>query len=196
MANKEQATKFLNLASSKYVDNKKKWSKYLTDRDVEFDEDVYSDTILKVYDYIIKNGITDDSDEGLLNYWFKSFVTNIKRDKMYSRNANRDKTVDAEVELDKETNGDYELQIKIRRDVFDDWCAVQLLTVAEQEFDSITFHCFRLYYIVPNMTYEKLREITNVKDCKKRVTTVKQWLKEHFNLHQLEKEFSKFYDSN
>ena len=192
----EQSSRFLKFANDHYEDYKKKWAKYLYDRQVDFDEDVFSETVLKVYDYINTNGIKDDSDSGLANYWFKSFNTNIKREKQYSRNVNRDKNIDATEELTKETNGDNELQLKIRRHVFEDWSIVYILRLVEDNFDSISFHCFRLYYILDKMTYSKLREITKVPDSKKRVVTIKNWLKDNLTKKQLEKEFLKYYDTS
>lgn len=55
MGNETQAEKYLNFVNSHYDDFKKKWSKHLHDKNIQFDEDVFSDTILKVYDYISKN---------------------------------------------------------------------------------------------------------------------------------------------
>ena len=190
----EQSSRFLKFANEHYEDYKKKWAKYLYDKQVDFDEDVFSETVLKVYDYINTNGIKDDSDSGLANYWFKSFNTNIKREKQYSRNVNRDKNIDATEELSKEMNGEYELKMKIRRHVFEDWSIVYILRLVEDNFDSISFHCFRLYYILDKMTYSKLREITKVPDSKKRVVTIKNWLKDNLTKQQMEKEFSKYYD--
>lgn len=190
----EQASRFLNFANDHYDDYKKKWAKYLYDKQVDFDEDVFSETVLKVYDYINTNGIKDDSDSGLANYWFKSFNTNIKREKQYSRNVNRDKNIDATEELSKEMNGEYELQLKIRRHVYEDWSIFYILRLVEDNFDSISFHCFRLYYILDKMTYSKLREITKVPDSKKRVVTIKNWLKDNLTKQKMEKEFSKYYD--
>ena len=190
----EQSSRFLKFANEHYEDYKKKWAKYLYDIQVDFDEDVFSETVLKVYDYINTNGIKDDSDSGLANYWFKSFNTNIKREKQYSRNVNRDKNIDATEELSKEMNGEDELQLKIRRHVFEDWSIVYILRLVEDNFDSISFHCFRLYYILDKMTYSKLREITKVQDSKKRVVTIKNWIKENLTKQQMEKEFSKYYD--
>ena len=192
--NSEQAAIFLNFANDHYEDYKKKWAKYLYDRQVDFDEDVFSETVLKVYDYINTNGIKDDSDSGLANYWFKSFNTNIKREKQYSRNVNRDKNIDATEELSKEMNGEDELKLKIRRHVYEDWSIFYILRLVEDNFDSISFHCFRLYYILDKMTYSKLREITKVPDSKKRVVTIKNWLKDNLTKQQMEKEFSKYYD--
>lgn len=190
----EQASRFLEFANEHYDDYKKKWAKYLYDKQVDFDEDVFSDTILKVYDYIEKNGINDTTDSGLANYWFKSFNTNIKREKQYSRNVNRDKNIDATEELSKEMNGEDELKLKIRRHVYEDWSIFYILRLVEDNFDSISFHCFRLYYILDKMTYSKLREITKVPDSKKRVVTIKNWLKDNLTKQKMEKEFSKYYD--
>lgn len=192
----EQSSRFLKFANEHYEDYKKKWAKYLYDKQVDFDEDVFSETVLKVYDYINTNGIKDDSDSGLANYWFKSFNTNIKREKQYSRNVNRDKNIDATEELSKEMNGEDELKLKIRRQVFDDWSVVHILRLVEDNFDQISFHCFRLYFVLDKMTYHKLREITKVKDAKKRVVTIKNWLKDNLTKQQLEKDFSKYYDSD
>lgn len=196
MANEIQARKYLNLANDKYLDYLKKWRTHIQEKGYDWDEDVFSDTILKVYDNILKNGIKDDSEEGLSNYWFKSFIVNIKREKQYSRNLYRDMNVDASEELDKEYNGDDELKLKIRRHIYDDWLSVRLLQIVEQNFTSREFRCFRLYYIVPKMTYEKLRDLTKIKDCKKIVNTIKKWLIENTDKHQLDKEFSKWYDND
>ena len=196
MANEIQARKYLNLANDKYLDYLKKWRTHIQDKGYDWDEDVFSDTIIKVYDNILKNGIKDDSEEGLSNYWFKSFIVNIKREKQYSRNLYRDMNVDASEELDKEYNGDDELKLKIKRHIYDDWLSVRLLQIVEQNFTSREFRCFRLYYIVPKMTYEKLRDLTKIKDCKKIVNTIKKWLIENTDKHQLDKEFSKWYDND
>ena len=196
MANETQARKYLNLANDKYLDYLKKWRTHIQEKGYDWDEDVFSDTIIKVYDNILKNGIKDDSEEGLSNYWFKSFIVNIKREKQYSRNLYRDMNVDASEELDKEYNGDDELKLKIKRHIYDDWLSVRLLQIVEQNFTSREFRCFRLYYIVPKMTYEKLRDLTKIKDCKKIVNTIKKWLIENTDKHQLDKEFSKWYDND
>ena len=192
--NSEKAKRFLQFVNDNYNNLKKKWAKYLIDKQIDFDEDVYSDTILKVFDYINTNGIKDDSESGFANYFFRAFNINIKREKQYSRNVNRDKNIDATEELSKEMNGEYELQLKIRRHIFEDWSIVYILRLVEDNFDSISFHCFRLYYILDKMTYSKLREITKVPDSKKRVVTIKNWLKDNLTKQKMEKEFSKYYD--
>lgn len=189
-----QAEKFLEFANTNYEIYKKKWAKYLSQRGLEFDEDVFQDTIIKVYDFITKNGIKDDSDEGLANYWFKSFQMNIKREKQYSRNANRDLNVDAYEVLDMRTNGDEELQLKMLKESYSDFALLYILEKVEKEFDFITFWCFRLYYILNKMTYSKLKAITKVKDCKKRCVEVKKWLAENITEDEIKAAFNKWYE--
>ena len=193
MENKEIADKFLQLVNAKYGDFKKKWAKHAIEKGIEFDEDVYSDSIVKVYDYILKNGVKDTSDEGLSNYLFRSFITNSKREKVYAREKLKDMNVDAWEEGDKDENGETELQHRIRNEIYGDYAMYYILRLVEENFDSITFHCFRLYYIVNKMTYERLREITKIKDAKKRVLQVRTWLQENLTKKQLIKEFNKYY---
>lgn len=192
----EEARKFLDIVNTKYLTLKAKWKKYTSDKHLEWDDDIYSDTILKVYYKILQDGMSDMCEKGMLNYLFKAFMMNLKRDKQYSRNAYRDNNIDATNELDKQFNGEDELEQKIRRNVYDDWTMVYLLQLVEKNFDSLSFYCFRLYYIIPKMTYEKLREITKVKDCKKRVVTIKKWLNENITKQELEEKFNKYYDNN
>lgn len=193
MENKELAERFLKLVSLKYSDYKKKWTKHLLDKNIEVDEDIYSDTIIKVYDYIIKNGVKDETDNGLINYFFKSFIMNVKREKAYARERLKDLNVDAYEEADKETNGETELEHKIRNQVYSDYATVHILQLVEQKFDSITFHCFRLYYIVPKMTFDRLKEVTKINDCRKRVLEVREWLKNNLTKKELTKAFNKYY---
>lgn len=196
LMNEVLANNFLELVNSRYLSLRMKWRKHMNDRCIVWDDDVFNDTILKVYDKILSNGIDDNSENGMLNYLFKSFILNIKRDKQYSRNAYKDDNIDPSFELDKQFNGDDEMEMKIRRDVFDDWSVVYLLKLVEDNFDSISFYCFRLYYIIPKMTYESLRKITKIKDCKKRVITIKKWLRNNISEQELKERFNKYYDND
>ena len=67
-----RANEFLELSGRLYEENKKKWKTLFKD----FDEDVYNDTILKVYDNLL-DGVDTEGD--LNGYWFKSFKNNLKR---------------------------------------------------------------------------------------------------------------------
>lgn len=194
--NEKEALDFMKLANSKYELYKKKWKQFCNEKNYEFDEDVFSDTIIKVYEYILKNGLKDKSENGLLNYWFKSFSTNIKREQLYSRNLYRDKNIDATTELDNKENGDEELQNKLKKEVKIDYKLLYLLNLVEEHFDHVTFYCFRLYFLCDKMTYSKLKAITKVQDCKKRVVEAKKWLKENVDEKEINKEFEKWYNED
>lgn len=190
----EQAQRFLEIANKYYEDNKKKWRKLYKDNDLGFDEDVYSETILKVYNYLTKHHLEDDSEQGYLNYWFRAFNINIRREKQYAHHNYTVYGCDLVKESDSQPQLDETRDEKVRRHIFDDWVVIYILQLIEREFDDISFRCFRLYYILPKMTYAKLREVTNIKDCKKRVNTIKRWLKDNVTTSQLKQKFREYYD--
>lgn len=189
-----QAQRFLEIANKYYEDNKKKWKKYYVDNDLEFNEDVYGDTIVKIYNYLLTHKLEDDSETGFLNYWFRSFNINVKREKQYAHYQATVYGKDLVQESDSQPQLDETRDEKVRRHIFDDWVVIYILQLVEREFDDISFRCFRLYYILPKMTYNKLREVTKIKDCKKRVVTIKKWLKENITPTQLHKKFKEYYD--
>lgn len=189
----EQAVRFLEVAAKHYEENKKKWMKYFNDSDLEFDEDVYSDSIIKVHKYLLTHKLEDDSESGFLNYWFKSFQINSRREKQYAHNQYTVYGLDLAEESDSRPNFEETKDDKVRRHIYDDWVATYLLQQIEENFDDVTFRCFRLYYIIPKMTYARLKEVTNVSDCKKRVTEVKKWVKTNITISHLNDEFRKYY---
>lgn len=87
MQKEEQAKRFLEVVSENYDDLKKKWAKYQSDKHREFDDDVFSETILSVYNLILKNGLKEQNDDAYLNYFFKSFNINTAREKQYARES-------------------------------------------------------------------------------------------------------------
>ena len=91
----KRAKEFLELSGRLYTTNKEKWKKMVDG----FDEDVYNDTILKVYDSILKGA---DTQGDLNGYWFKSFKNNLNRNKDYSHKKKRDDTDVIELLKDKE----------------------------------------------------------------------------------------------
>lgn len=161
-----KARQFLELTNGLYIANKKKWGKLVRDMGYTFDEDVYSDTIVKVYDHILNGDCVGDMED----YWFKSFITNIKREQGYSRNTKRD-DIDVMSYLDKFENDIYS---EADRELF-----VRMLCMVEKSFDIRSYHCFKLYYMLPEMTFEKVNELTGLKDSKARIMKIKEWLRKN-----------------
>lgn len=151
----KRAKEFLDLAGKLYEQNKRKWSNIVED----FDEDVYSDTIIKVYDSILKGA---DTEGDLKGYWFKSFKNNII--KKQSKDV---ETVDAEKTLKEKE--EEENNINIYYSTISD-----ILLKVKHKFGRKTFEVFRMYLLC-NMSYERLDELTGL-DSKERISKVRKWL--------------------
>lgn len=151
----KRAKEFLDLAGKLYEQNKRKWSNIVED----FDEDVYSDTIIKVYDSILKGA---DTEGDLQGYWFKSFKNNII--KKQSKDV---ETVEAEKTLKEKE--EEENNINIYYSTISD-----ILLKVKYKFGRKTFEVFRMYLLC-NMSYERLDELTGL-DSKERISKVRKWL--------------------
>lgn len=178
------ADKWIGIINEEYEEIKKGFELSCKKEMTAFDEDVFQSTILNCYTAITKNGMTDLTRQGMKNYLFKSFKMNIKREALYMRNAKRDDNVD-ETEmreiLDMRDDTDSTKE-KVDNQLFNDWTVIKVLGILEDEFDTISFNCFRLKWLVPGMTYSKLKELTKVKDCKKRCIDVMKWCRENLDM--------------
>ena len=86
---KQQAEEFLNRAGMLYEENRVKWRSMLKKQGLQFNDDIYNDSILKTYDSILKKEV--DSD--YMGYWYRTFLNNSRRDTKYAYH-NRDEDVD------------------------------------------------------------------------------------------------------
>lgn len=158
----KRAKEFLELSGRLYTTNKEKWKKMVDG----FDEDIYNDTILKVYDSILKGA---DTQGDLNGYWFKSFKNNLNRNKDYSHKKKRDDTDVIELLKDKEYE---ENNVNLYYSTISD-----ILLKVKHKFDRKTFEVFRMYLLC-DMSYEQLNSITGMTDCKERISKVKKWINE------------------
>ena len=156
----KRAKEFLELSGRLYTANKDKWSKMVDG----FDEDIYNDTIIKVYESILKGA---DTEGDLVGYWFKSFKNNLNRNKDYSHKKNKDDIDVMDVLKEKEYE---ENNINLYYSTISD-----ILLKVKHQFNRKTFEVFRMYLLC-NMSYEKLNELTGLTDCKERISKVRRWL--------------------
>lgn len=155
----KEADDFMTTAGLLYEGNRKKWRSILKNKGIEFNEDIYNDSILKTYDAILKKEVGSD----YMGYWYKTFLNNSKRDLKYSYH-NRDDSVDV-IEYLKEFP--YE-EYKDKTDT--------ILEVLKMVRDSSTprgFHLFLMYYMIPEMTYDELKKITGISDVKGIIMRIK-----------------------
>lgn len=190
------ADKWMEVISIRYNEIKEGFIMECRKTMTEFDEDIFHSTILNCYNTIKLKGLTDLTEQGMKNYLFRSFKMNTKREALYMRNARRDNNIsgsDAMIVYERNGLEDETTDEKVRKQLLDDYSVVYVLKMVENNFDIISFYCFRLKWLIPKMTYQRLREITKVKDCKKRCIDIMKWLKENVNKEDILTEFEKEY---
>ncbi len=155
----KEADEFMTTAGLLYEGNRKKWRSILKNKGIEFNEDIYNDSILKTYDAILKKEVGSD----YMGYWYKTFLNNSKRDLKYSYH-NRDDGVDV-IEYLKEFP--YE-EYKDKTDTI-----IEVLKMVRDSSTPRGFHLFLMYYMIPEMTYDELKKITGISDVKGIIMRIK-----------------------
>lgn len=153
---KMKGKEFLDYSGKHYEENKKKWSARLKKQGLTFSEDIYNDTILKVYEHI--NDYTGDIE----SYWYKAFLLNTKRDTKYSYHK-KDDDIDV---------------IELLSDIPDDGPPILLDEISEgiKSIDEVDKHIFLIYYLT-DFTYSQLEELTGIKDIKYRLKKIVKQIK-------------------
>lgn len=188
----DATNKYLQWLEKNYEGQKKKLQSYCLSSGITWDEDVYSDTALKIYEKIDKKGMIDTSDKGFENYLFKAFKTNILRERQYARNALNDDNYDGEVEqiYDDWYNRENDAEIeKLKKDLWIDYSTLYLLHKVEEHFDDEHCYVFRMKYLMPKMTYKKLGKKTDIKNIRQKVADVKHWLQDNVSKEEIKKAF-------
>ena len=192
--------KFLDYVARNYtylVKHLKAWC-WNTGRD--YNDDIFSETILKIYDLISKNGTAkDNTDYGFECLIFRAFSTNTDRETQYARNKYKDTNITADTMLfdayeEFKLNNEITPEDKVNKDLYTDFAINYLLNKIENNFDIQSYRLFRikLFY---NCTYQKLKLLTGVKDCKQRCVKVQTWLKQNITRKEIENAFEQYKDS-
>lgn len=196
MSNNEiQGRKFLNWFNNNYNKQKNKLIAFCHDKNYQWDEDIFQDCIVKIYDKIIKDGIKDDSDKGFDAYTFMSFKINTMREKQYAAVAKRDNNIInvGEKYEDYVNQNKFSVKEKLLSDLFKDYAAIYLFKKVEQNFDGEHFYLFRLKTFDKNMTYQRLAEKTGIKGVRQKVVNVRNWLKANVSKEEIKKAFEEEY---
>lgn len=155
----------------------------------EWNEDVFSDSIILCYECICRNGLKDRTSQGSRNYLFNAYKTNIIHEKVIPYNSRK---VDDEYFINNyDPLDECEAQTKSKTQLYNDFATLRLLELAEANCDSLSFYCFRLKHLLPKMSYNKLIKLTNIKNAKARVKSVTEWIKENVTEAELIEEFEK-----
>lgn len=188
-----QAKNYLNWINNNYDRLKSKLISFCNDKKYQWDEDIFCDTYLKVYEKILKSGIKDDSDKGFDSYTFISFKINTIRNKQYAAVAKRDNNIiNLSSANEAYQNSKLTQEEKLKSDLYKDFSALYLLKQVEDNFDAEHFYLFRLKTFT-NMTYAKLAEHTGIKGVRQKVVNVKNFLKNNVKQEDIRKEFDDIY---
>lgn len=189
---------FLNYINDHYTLLKNKYRKFCIEKQYDWDEDVFSDTILNCYNAITKKGqLNDTTAQGIENYFFRSFKQNIQREKQYCRVSKRDLNYTSDslnIAYENWYNETKDSAInKIRTDLYKDFAVLYIMHRVEDEFDQEHFRLFNLKTMIPNMTYKKLQEKTHCTGCRQKVVNVKNWVKDNVTKKEITEAFQRIY---
>lgn len=189
---------FIKYINDNYQLLKNKYRKFCLEKHYDWDEDVFSDTILKCYDAIQRKGkLEDTSNQGIENYFFRSFKQNIQREKQYCRVSKRDLNITSD-----NINNIYEDWYnkfndssinKIKSDLYKDFSVLYIMHKVEEEFDGEHFYLFKLKSLMPDMTYKKLQAKTHCTSCRQKVVDVKNWVKQNISKKEITDAFQRIY---
>ena len=195
MTNDEIARDFLEWFSREYDSAKARMQRYCASQHIDFDEDVFSDTYMRIYNKILKSGLKDTTPSGYLNYFFMSFRTNIKREGQYARHRLRDLNVDDDKLNDlyeDYINGQIGEREKLVNDLFKDYSTLYIMYKAEEQFPKEQFHLFKLKFMA-NLTFKELRKKTGIKGAREKVNEVLNWLRLNVTKEEIKASFSEIF---
>ena len=187
------ADKWLQYIGTIYEEYRMKYFKMANDLNYNnVNEDMLNDTILACYNSIARNNLSDTTEQGMRNYLFRAFKVNLNAISNYDKR--KDVVDDLTALAEQYENQGEATYNKIKKQLFEDYALIYILERVENNFDTITFHCYRLKTMLP-CTYQRLRELTKVKDCKKRVVKVNKWLRDNMTRQDIYNAFITDYPS-
>lgn len=193
------AKRFIEYIGSHYQEMRKLLLAYCRNRGEQFNDDIYHQTLLNCYETISRKGqMTDPSQKGMKDYFFKSFKFNTMREKQYARNKNRASVEDFvtawESFLQSCPSEDEKVEENMRKD-FGAWYIATRAEEAATEgaIDNEAFHLWRIKTFM-GFTYQQLGEVTGAERVREKVLSVKHWLQENITRADIDKAFDERYD--
>ena len=168
-------------------------------RNMYNDEDLAGEVLIKTYNCIKNNGLSTvdlDTEEDLKKKVFKNYffisakLTNITK-KKYQQKSPIDRVTNENID----TIDDLPTEEKIRNQIYKDYKVMYIVNKVEENFDAIDYRCFRLYHLLKNMTYAKLRQLTGIKNAKMRVITINKWLRQNITEQHIMDSFNKEFNN-
>lgn len=186
--NVELAEQYINYISTIYEEYIEVFSNMYND------EDLAGEVLIKTYNCIKNNGLSTidlETEEDLKKKVFKNYffisakLTNMTNKKYQQKSPIR------ETNENIDTIDDLPTEEKIKNQIYKDYRVMYIINTVEENFDAIDYRCFRLYHLLKNMTYAKLRQLTGIKNAKMRVITINKWLRQNITEQQILESFNR-----
>ena len=158
----DDAGLFFSCVSEKFYEIKNRFKTKILHLGFIFDEDIFSDTLLKCNDTLSKRSLDRSK---MIFYFWTAFKNNTLRDLKYSRNKLRsDFPEDIVDEIDFETiTEDFE---KISKMI--------ILEFGEELFEYFVLH-------TNGMSYEKLYKLSNIDNLKDKFRRIRDYVRKNFS---------------
>lgn len=159
----------------------------------QYSEDALNDTVIKVHKIIQKKGKLDDmSDNGIMRYFVRSYVNNLRMEKRYAYHKKRDYNITQE-----EFNDRYEQSLsskrdKIIKDLLEDFSVLYIMKLVELNFPPEQLYLYKLKMIC-NKTYKQIHDETRIKKSRDKIIEVNKWVKQNLTRDVIKKEFYSIY---
>lgn len=142
MTNEEQLTIYYKVISSNYQSFKKKMKQFCFLNHLDYDDDIFQETVLKVAEMTKKRGLRDCSDKGIMNYLFMGFKLNTYQNHLQKTKKRRDDNVDVyRLELE-------DINYTEEDKLINDLSVRYILNQVKLNFDLISYSVWRLRYLV------------------------------------------------
>lgn len=159
----------------------------------QYSEDALNDTVIQVHKIIKKKGKLDDmSDNGIMRYFVRSYVNNLRMEKRYAYHKKRDYNITQE-----EFNDRYEQSLsskrdKIIKDLLEDFSVLYIMKLVELNFPPEQLYLYKLKMIC-NKTYKQIHDETRIKKSRDKIIEVNKWVKQNLTRDVIKKEFFDIY---
>lgn len=192
--NEQKAEDVYFTCLNKNYNNLKQVCKDVCKRNKEkYSEDTLNDTVLQIHKIIQKKGKLDDmSDNGIMRYFVRSYVNNLRMEKRYAYHKKRDFNITQE-----EFNVRHEESLsskrdKIIKDLLEDFSVLYIMKLVELNFPPEQLYLYKLKMIC-NKTYKQIHDETKIKKSRDKIIEVNKWVKHNLTRDVIKKEFFEIY---
>ena len=158
-----------------------------------FSEDKINDTVIHIHKIIENKGRLDDmSDNGIMRYFVRSYVNNLRMEKRYAYVKKRDDNITTEAFNQRYDETHSPLKEKLRKDLFEDFSILFIMKQVELNFDAEHFYLYKLKTLL-NKTYKEIYDTTHIKKSREKILEVSRWVKANLSREIIKREFEEIY---